>query len=113
QRARGDRAPPDRGSAEALERSGAHRILDARRARRGMGALERVARAARAAIAGLVPPRRGERNPAARRVLAASAPLRLRSYGEGSRERPPPQQAVGLALDDGVAFAHPLLQSRP
>src|SRR2546422_749071 len=55
----------------------AHRVLDARRARVALGALERLPRAARSATAGLVPPRRGERDPPACGILAPPALLRL------------------------------------
>src|SRR2546422_8595812 len=55
----------------------AHGVLDARRARVAMGALERLPRAARSATAGLVPPRRGERHPPACGILAPAALLRL------------------------------------
>jgi stearoyl-CoA desaturase (Delta-9 desaturase) len=94
-----DRAAQDRRSPEEIERA-AHRVLDARRAARRVGALERVARAARAAAAGLVPSRRGERDQAAGRVLAEAAFLRVRMYrhsrGSGNPENPPP---AGFLLD--------------
>src|SRR5262249_17544488 len=57
-----------------------------RRARLAVGALERVARAACPPVAGLVPPRRGERHPPPRRVLATAALLRRLSVSPGSKK---------------------------
>ena len=70
------RAREARRSAAEVGRA-ADDVRDAPRARRGMGALHRHARAARQAAAGLVPARRGQRHRVARRVLAAAASLRL------------------------------------
>src|SRR2546422_3371637 len=66
----------------------AHGVLDARRARVAVGALERLPRAARSATAGLVPPRRGERHPPARGILAPAALLRLGRFIPWKREPP-------------------------
>src|SRR5260221_6848550 len=55
----------------------AYRLLDALGAGFAVGALERFPRAAGATAAGLVPPRRGQRHPASRGILASAALLRL------------------------------------
>src|SRR5256714_425950 len=62
-------------------------LLDARRARLAVGALECLPRAARPAATGLVPPRGSERHPSARGILAPAALLRL------GRWRPPKKPA--------------------
>src|SRR2546422_11327560 len=69
----------------------AHGVLDARRARVAVGALERLPRAARSAAAGLVPPRRSEWHPPACGILAPAALLRLGRFipaEAGDQEKP-------------------------
>src|SRR6266571_3318515 len=85
-----DRArEPQAGTGEIAR--AAHRVLDARGARVPVGTLECLPRAARSAAAGLVPPRRSERHPPARRILAPAAPLRLGRFNPaeaGGHEKP-------------------------
>src|SRR6267143_457285 len=83
------RLEPQAGTGKIARAS--HRVLDARRARVAVGALERVARPARASAAGLVPPRRSERHPPARGVLAPAALLRVGGFvarGSGKPRKP-------------------------
>src|SRR5207245_2105703 len=90
-----DRArEPQAGTGEIAR--AAHRVLDARRARVAVGALERLPRAARSAAAGLVPPRRGERHPPACGILAPAALLRLGCFipAEAGTPRNPPDRRV-------------------
>src|SRR5439155_12560545 len=85
-----DRArEPQAGTGEIAR--AAHRVLDARRARVAVGALERLPRAARSAAAGLVPPRRSEWHPPACGILAPAALLRLGRFipaEAGDQEKP-------------------------
>src|SRR5207245_7333967 len=82
-----DRACEPQAGAGEIARA-AHRVLDARRARVAVGALERLPRAARSAAPGLVPPRRSKRHPPARRILAPAAPLRLGRFDPAESGRP-------------------------
>src|SRR2546422_3306820 len=77
----------------------AHRVLDARRARVAVGALERLPRAARSAASGLVPPRRSERHPPSRGILAPAALLRLGCFipaEAGDQENPPNRRGFSV-----------------
>src|SRR5262249_48768592 len=82
-----DRARRPQQGAGEIPRA-AHRLLDARRAGLAVGALERLARAAGAPAAGLVPPRRGERHPAPRGILPQAALLRRLTAGSRRKTRP-------------------------
>src|SRR5207245_8376022 len=82
-----DRACEPQAGAGEIARA-AHRVLDARRARVAVGALERLPRAARSATAGLVPPRRGELHTPARGILAPAALLLLGRFIPRKRDPP-------------------------